>query len=117
VGGRGDLDKLPLDGHHSFFCGSNLVEGTLGEINAVPVGARGAVVRNGDSDGLAIVCVDDLDLFAAQGRRIARITVTVLVNSRNEVAVGMDGTAGTWITILEEERGKSTQVEAASVTA
>lgn len=56
-----------------------MLEGTDGKVDRVRVGAGGAVVSNGDSDGFAVLGVSDLNLLAAEARLVARIAVASLI--------------------------------------
>ena len=94
-----------LTRNHTLSLRGNSRERTNREIDRVGVHASGTVIGNGDSNSLAIVGVRDLDLLATQGRSIARVAITRLINSGNESAIGVDLAACTGVPVLEEERG------------
>jgi hypothetical protein len=98
---------MPGDRDFAFILRGNLGESSNGEINGVAIGASGAIIRNGDSDGLAIVGVGDLHLFTAKGRGVARIAIAILIDGSDEVRIAVDSSARAGIAFLEEESGKS----------
>jgi len=105
------LDELPFDVHLTLCLRGDLGECTKGQIDGVLVIASRAVINDCDDDGLVVGSISDLDLLAADGRLVTGVTVPVLVNSSNQVTVGVDLTAGTGNTVLVEESGDSTSDE------
>lgn len=84
-------------------------EETLGQVEIGVLAARGAGIGDGSNLGVAVLLVGDRQALAAVLRALASVAVLAVVESDNEGAVGVDGTAGTRDSVLGEP-GSTTNI-------
>lgn len=71
--------KYLLTGYLTLLFGGNLLECTNREIDRVGVRAGRAIISDSDRNGLAVLGVGKVDLLAAEGGLLARVSITVLI--------------------------------------
>jgi hypothetical protein len=104
------LDEGPLNGDIACAERSNGSESGFREIDRVHAIACGAGICDGDVDGLAIVCVGDMDLSSAERRFDVKSAIPSVVHGGNQVLVTMNCSTGTSYIVLIKEGGVSTRL-------
>ncbi len=77
-------------------------EETFGQVEIGVLAACGASIGDGSDLGVAVLLVGDRQALAAVLRALAGVAVLAVVESDDEGAVGVDGTAGTRDSVLGE---------------
>jgi hypothetical protein len=79
--------EAPRDGYLSLGCISDRIECALRQVDGIRIFASGACISDGDGDALAVLRVGDMDLFPAERRCRARVSVKSRVYCADEIAV------------------------------
>lgn len=91
---------LPGNGNLALVFGGNSFEGTNGKVDRVFILACGACVSDGYDYFLVVLCICDLNLFAAKRRFAASIPVGSVVHGGNEGIIAVVVSACSRIALL-----------------
>jgi len=105
----------PGDVDYAFTNIGDLSKGSQREINGITISARGASIGDGDNNGLVVRGVGNFDFFTTKAGSQAKVSVTISVNSCDQIVVAMNSAACTRVAILIKVCGVATGIDLTEV--